>query len=727
MQIPLFTPEFEHIHGIVSGTKHSVLCGFVDEVEYISTALEQYIKNPTIHWKLTSCEEIWIKPNLTSDSNPSRGKTSQPKVLHELLSCLIKHGIPPNKIKVADSSVIGINTKVAACETGILDICKNLDVEFLDLRDVGFEDVPVERHRIFQRLPVNVPFLNKRNFLINLAKIKSTYGSPVGFSIKNNKGAITDDFKLNFHLLGVQDGLCDLFQVISWDLTILEGFPVSELGLPSWSGLFAISTSSILADVCVAQLCKVQISDVPHLHNISEDVGLQVIGTFSPRLQRAVPKLLFSKVGISEIEQKFDIKIEGASVCSGCRESFFRALTKINKDGHVKKGTYFLGACAHSDYPVVEGAKHVIGNCAIRSLDAYLANAEDPEHAYLSSLQCNKISGCPPTIDGMTKSLCTEKLDSNARFTSAATIEGSFDIPTLQVAVDSKIHSDIVSLVPKEKIDFSDFGLERALACEVVCAAICHQINWDFLREKIYTFTANNPEAWAPENLIKFGKKDIHGMLGEYSKPHRIRPKERSRLINNLSLMFADEIRTYKEIFFWGDSFRPDFMHILTKAEAFSSDPSSKKLQVLIHTLSHLGITSEIDKFAQPAIDYHIMRLYLRRGDVSYVNISGEKYLTEMKRRKVKTILSLRQKVSEALEYMAKLSNLPIPLVNTIEWWVGRSVCKKLHPDCLLESPEGEWLRPTFTTCPFITTCFGYNCNKELLKVHEPFYAGNLY
>jgi uncharacterized protein (DUF362 family) len=728
MQLGLFPYHSEVVSEKISGEVHKALSCFLDEPEHVRPIFLKYLSSYSIRKKLFESSEIWIKPNLTSDSIPERGKTSQPKILKELLATLNDIGIDMTKVRVADSSVIGVDTNLAANVSGIAAICEDYKVSFVDLRSVEFVEVPIENARIFHKLPINRPFVQANNFLINLAKIKSTYGSPVGFSIKNNKGIITDDFKLNFHLRGVQDGLCDLYKTVKWDLTILEGFPASELGLPSWSGLLLISTSSILADVCAAILCKVDIRDVPHLDQISKDVGLVLNDAFTAHFMRMVPKLQFSKVGINDLENEFNIKVKGARVCSGCRESFFRALTRIKKDGSVKYGTYFLGACSHSEYPIIAGAKHIIGNCAIRSLDSFLANATDPSFNYQSALEITKVAGCPPTIDGMVKSLRAGEDDGrDVQITTSSAIEEALEIPSLQVAADATIHSSVLPYIPREHIDFTELGIEVGLACEVVTAAICHQMNWEFLRESIYDLTLKNHSVWEPANLGSISEKDIQRLLDGYSKSERIRPGERASMINNLSNIFCNDIKSYKDIFLVKDKLRTDFTEILKKSEVFSADPSEKKLQVLIHTLSHFDVIQGIGEFARPAIDYHIMRLYIRRGDISSINITGQKYITETKQRRVKTVLALRKRVNEALEYVANLSGLSIPQVNTIEWWIGRSVCKKLNPDCELVSPESNWLKPFFNKCPFSTTCYGYNCNNMLLNVHEPYYTGILF
>lgn len=728
MQQSLFPIKIDKVKGDIGGLGCQMSCSFIDNVQDAGELIFDFLSGKDQLERIMRAEEIWIKPNITSGSAPERGKTSQPAVLHHLIRILSFLDIPINKIKVADSSVIGVDTVEAAQVSGILPVCEEFGVEFMDLREIPFGVASIKNHRIFKKIPINIPFLNKNNYLINLAKIKSTYGSPVGFSIKNSKGVITDDYKLNFHLLGVQEAICDLYQAIDWNLTILEGFPVSELGKPSWSGLIAISNCSLFVDFCVAKICKVPTNDVPHLNLLASDYNLKITNPASIfEISKNVPSLCFSKVGLKDIEEEFQINVEGTHVCSGCRESFFRALTKIKKTGFVKSGTYLLGTCSHSEYPIIKGVRHIIGNCAIRSHDNFLLYCNDYTKEYLDDLSSEKIEGCPPTIDSMVARLHSEGRSQPVPFTMSPMIEDSFEIVPFQIALDAKQHHDIAHLLPKEDTDFSFLGLNVALGCEIICAAICHQINWNFLRKRILQATLNDPFIWAPNNLSRVTEQNIADILQGYEKAERIRAKERSQIIRELSKIFEENIDDFIGVFFENGVIRPDFLQILQRAPAFSADPHQKKLQVLIHSLANFSLVPQISLYSKPAIDYHIMRLYLRRGDVSSKNTAGKKYLEEEKSRRHGTILSLRFKVSEALEDISRLNKLPINVLNSIEWWIGRSVCTKDSPDCLLQGKLGDWLKSEYSNCPFIVTCFGYNCQKSLLRTREPLYKGVLF
>lgn len=51
------------------------------------------------------------------------------------------------------------------------------------------------------------------------------------------------------------------------------------------------------------------------------------------------------------------------------------------------------------------------------------------------------------------------------------------------------IYHRINEILPSEEINFNEFGLEKDIACELICAAIYHQMNWDFLRKVVFDKT----------------------------------------------------------------------------------------------------------------------------------------------------------------------------------------------------------------------------------------------
>ncbi|MDX9710497.1 MAG: hypothetical protein RBT64_13175, partial [Trichloromonas sp.] len=100
MQLGLFPHHTEEIFAKVYEEAHNVLSCFLDEPEDARSFLLKYLSQPSITKKLFESKEVWIKPNLTSDSIPERGKTTQPKILKELLAALNDVGIDLAKVRV---------------------------------------------------------------------------------------------------------------------------------------------------------------------------------------------------------------------------------------------------------------------------------------------------------------------------------------------------------------------------------------------------------------------------------------------------------------------------------------------------------------------------------------------------------------------------------------------------------------------------------------------------
>ena len=78
----------------------------------------------------------------------------------------------------------------------------------------------------------------------------------------------------------------------------------------------------------------------------------------------------------------------------------------------------------------------------------------------------------------------------------------------------------------------------------------------------------------------------------------------------------------------------------------------------------------------KPAIDYHVMRLYLRTGKVIFEQLKG------LPRPRARLVRLLRSTVAEALRLTANYSKLTIPDVNYIEWQLGRNICINEQPLC---------------------------------------------
>ncbi len=293
------------------------------------------------------------------------------------------------------------------------------------------------------------------------------------------------------------------------------------------------------------------------------------------------------------------------------------------------------------------------------------------------------------------------------------------------------IYRKIYEVLPKESISFSNFNIEELIGCEVICAAICNKINWDFLRKVVFSRTLENPSWLIPDNLVSLKPHDIYVMLSEYEKKERIMPKERCEMLVEIGRCLKKGPKTFKNIFFKDETAintYEDIVDFFNSVNVFSSDPQQKKLQLLLQSLSDYPQFSILSHYYKPTIDYHLIRLFLRRGIVKPITQAAMEYVFNQESiRRESTVASLRQVCSESLETLCWITSLDVRTVNRIEWWIGRTTCINGVPDCYLEKSESSWLKKCFDKCPYYNYCYARQVNNKFLDISEPRYHGNSY
>lgn len=292
------------------------------------------------------------------------------------------------------------------------------------------------------------------------------------------------------------------------------------------------------------------------------------------------------------------------------------------------------------------------------------------------------------------------------------------------------IYKNILSSLPPNSILFDSFGLEKLIACETICAAICHQINWDYLRQVVYKKTLLNPEWVDVEYLASIKTSEIRNLFIDYEKKERVQEYDRTKMIRTIAKHLKKSKMSFSDIFIKNGIAR-DYIDIelfFLNCNVFSKDPQHKKFQLLIQTLSDYSCFEYLSNYYKPTIDYHLIRLFLRRGIVRPHNKFAYQYILNQDTiRKENTIATLRSVCSKSLEELSWITSLNLKEVNRIEWWVGRSICTNDCPDCELEREDAKWLKKQFNKCPYYNTCYARNHDKNLLNINEPKYTGNSY
>lgn len=248
-----------------------------------------------------------------------------------------------------------------------------------------------------------------------------------------------------------------------------------------------------------------------------------------------------------------------------------------------------------------------------------------------------------------------------------------------------------------------------AVLAEFLIAAVCHGTNWDRLRGHILrSVAAEGLTATTAAGMTRdvfacrFGRAftdadsvDLrHGLWVDAA-----RAAIDGRV--DLSAMLAGPIAL------GGDN---GLFRILGHVQAYADDPQQKKSRVFAQQLLRHGLMSVSDPGEiKPAVEYHLIRLYLRTGRVAPVTQSALGSLVDDKPRRVDSLNALRAAVGEAMGYTADAAGLPLHELNDAEWQIARSFCTRERARCdgpaLPSKPCDEALLSAGGGCPLAATC----------------------
>jgi hypothetical protein len=270
------------------------------------------------------------------------------------------------------------------------------------------------------------------------------------------------------------------------------------------------------------------------------------------------------------------------------------------------------------------------------------------------------------------------------------------------------------------------------LAFKVAFISICHQFNWDFLQNSLAENLLNQNQPLT-ETLSKASSDQVAHWLKEYPKQERVRAKERAHLLRDVGRVLADDFGGDLDKFYTQCENAPigngAFHKLMDRFEAFRSD---QLRNVLTHDLIKEYILTFNDaENIQPAIDYHIMRLYLRSGRVIPNDKAIFRFLEGAPNPRGALVKQLRQTVAAAEQLTAFYAGLNVADVNYIEWQIGRSICLNEKPLCLLPDTNieiAEDIAPLCDQqCPYKKQCLSFNNQRQFILFEEPKYISKDY
>jgi hypothetical protein len=265
-------------------------------------------------------------------------------------------------------------------------------------------------------------------------------------------------------------------------------------------------------------------------------------------------------------------------------------------------------------------------------------------------------------------------------------------------------------------------GIEQ-FVFKTLFISVCHQMNWDVLQSAMAEWLLPDVRSRL-DALAATTPRQISVLLQDYPKQERVRAVERSRMLRetaqNLKEMLAAGGRLSKLLenpLLGGPS---GFYDTIATIPAFTGDPFDKKARVLAHDLHREGIVTFGDpENMRPAVEYHLIRLYLRSGRVVPTSDAvRDELLGGDRPARPRLVKLLRGAVDVAMRQTALYSGIDIASLNYLEWQIGRSICvEELGPElaplhCKAPAPidmpeEVRALAPC--QCPFANFCSSLN------------------
>jgi len=273
------------------------------------------------------------------------------------------------------------------------------------------------------------------------------------------------------------------------------------------------------------------------------------------------------------------------------------------------------------------------------------------------------------------------------------------------------------------------------LTVKIAVTAICHQFNWDFLSARLGSRLLGQ-DVGIVESIKRVSTADFQQWFSDYDQPERIRAEERSSMLREVGRTLEREFEGNAELLLsrcHAHLAGPDgFFELMDHFAPYREDPLRKKTNVLTHELVRSGVVQFTDaENIAPAIDYHLIRLYLRTGRVYPLHsFIFEDLASGDPRPRTRLVKVLREKVAEAVRLTAFLGGLTVPDLNFIEWQLGRSICGRGTPTCIsgirARPLDPEVAKLFDTNCPYSESCTAFQ-NPRWLQLQEPVFKKTFY
>jgi uncharacterized protein (DUF362 family) len=215
---------------------------------------------------LAGYKKVLIKVNFITTMTWDMGATTDPIVVEAIIQRLKKL---PVEVFVVESDATMTNADKAFEATGMKEMCRQYDVECLNLRHV--------KDKVKNKIPnceslkeVTVPRIVTESAIISAAKMKTHMATKVTLGMKNMFGLLPDKLKMKYHSKGISKVIVDINTVIKPNLTVIDCFVAMEGkgpvdGSPVKMDLIIAGKDPVATDATGARVMGIDPHEISHI------------------------------------------------------------------------------------------------------------------------------------------------------------------------------------------------------------------------------------------------------------------------------------------------------------------------------------------------------------------------------------------------------------------------------------------------------------------------------
>jgi len=220
---------------------------------------------------LKDAPQVLIKVNFISTKTYDTGATTDPLVVEALIR---KAREFTDKVFVVESDASMTNADKACKATGMLQVCEDNKVRFINLRH--------EKERVTLEVPehealhsITVPKIVTESAIVDAAKLKTHSETGVTLGLKNMFGLLPDKVKFKYHMRNISKVVVDINSVLRPRVTVIDGFyalegPGPVHGDPVQMDLIIAGRDVVAVDATACRVMGIDPMEIYHIRRASE-------------------------------------------------------------------------------------------------------------------------------------------------------------------------------------------------------------------------------------------------------------------------------------------------------------------------------------------------------------------------------------------------------------------------------------------------------------------------